>query len=408
MAMVNVVGIIGGGLTGATVAQTLRAEGFAGRVLVFGDEPYQPYDRPCLSKGALLDGPDQPVEIFKSGWAEAADIEFFHGVNVTNIDPATGMLTLDSHITVEVDRIVLATGSRARRLVVPGAGLDGVHHLRTWADSLSLRRAIQPGTNLVVIGGGLIGCEIATTATKLGAKVTLVEAGGELLERVLGPTIGAFCRKELVAMGVAIHLNSQIEAILGTGVVSAVQLSGGGKLDARAVLVSIGGEAVTELAANAGLKCASGIVVDAMGQTSHPNVYAAGDVARWPVRSGGQRCLETYLNSQAQGETVARAILGKGQPLPQVPKSWTEIAGHRIQVVGDIVGPGTEIVRQKAEGSSAIHFRVAPDGIAAAAVSIDAPAEFAMAMRMVEGQVKPDLRQLADPEVALRTLLQKK
>lgn len=407
--MINTIAIVGGGLAAGAVAQTLRAEGYAGRIIMFGDEPYQPYDRPCLSKGALLDAPAAPIEIFKSDWMETAGVEFFRGVSVTAINPATGTLTLDSHIMVDADRIVLATGSRARRLEISGpTAPENVRVLRTWADSLALRHAIRPGKRVVVIGGGLIGCEVATTAAKLDAHVTLVEAGDELLERVLGRAVGAYCRAQLMEMGVSIQLNSQVAAFEGETDVSAVVLSDGRKFEADTVLVSIGGEAVKELAVAAGLECSAGVMVDAMGQTSSPNVYAAGDVACWPLRSGGCRCLETYLNSQAQAETVARAILGKGQPSLQVPKSWTEIAGHRIQVVGDIVGPGRHVVRGAAQGGPTIHFRVAPDGCVAAAVAIDAAADFAMAMRIVEGQLSLDPQQLADPDIALRGLLQQK
>jgi biphenyl 2,3-dioxygenase ferredoxin reductase subunit len=407
--MINTIAIVGGGLTSGAIAQTLRAEGYDGRIEIFGDEPFQPYDRPCLSKGALLEPLSTPVEIFKSGWVEDADVDFFPGVKVTAINPATGTLTLDLHTTVNADRIVLATGSRARRLSLPGSTtLENIYTLRTWADSLALRQAIRPGKHMVVIGGGLIGCEIATTATKLGAHVTLLEAGGELLARVLGPEVGAYSRTQLMKMGVAVHLNSQITALEGEKEVQAVLLSDGRRFSADIVLVSIGGEPAVELAVAAGLECSGGVVVDAMGRTSSPNVYAAGDVACWPLRSGGRRCLETYLNSQAQGEIVARAILGKAQPTPQVPKSWTEIAGHRIQMVGDIVGSGTHVLRQKAPGAPALHFRVAPDGYVAAAVSIDLPADFAMAMRIVEGKLSPDPQQLADPEIALRGLIQPK
>lgn len=403
--MIEKIAVIGGGLAGGSVARTLRDEGFEGEITVYGDEMIQPYDRPALSKAALLDPASGPQDLFPIDWAEGHGIDFVRGARVTRIDPEIGRLQFEGGATRDADVIVLATGCRARRLPVPGAMLPGVLTLRTWDDTLALRGAIAPGTRLAVIGGGLIGCEIATTATKIGAQVTLVEANDALLERVLGRDVGAFCRDELAGMGINILVGAKVLGIEGADRATGVRLDGDRVIDCDLVLVSIGAEPAAELAAEAGLACAGGVLVDALGKTSSAKVYASGDVAVWPLRDGGARCLETYLNSQAQGETVARAILGKAAPSPQVPKAWTEIAGHRIQTVGDIAGPGRRVVRAKPEGASAIHFRVADDGRVLAAIAVEAPADFAAAMRMVEGGVVVDPDQLADVSVPMKQLL---
>lgn len=403
--MIKTVAVVGGGLAGGVVARTLRAEGFTGGIAVYGDEAIEPYDRPALSKAALLDARSAPLDLFPVDWAEGHGIDFVKGARVQRIDPGSGRLFFEGGATRDADRIVLATGCRARRLSIPGSDLPGVLTLRGWDDTVALRGAIGPGTRLTVIGGGLIGCEIATTATRIGARVTLVEATGALLERVLGRDVGTFCREALERMGVEILLDAQVSRIEGTDRVRAVRCGADRVIDSDLVLVSIGAEPAVELARAAGLVCAGGVVVDEFGMTSAPTVYAAGDVACWPLRDGGARCLESYLNSQSQAETVAQAILGTALPAPQVPKAWTEIAGHRIQTVGDISGPGRHVVRRKPEEASAIHFRVTGDGRVAAAIAVEAPADFAAAMRMVEGGVFADPDQLSDTAVPLKQLL---
>lgn len=399
------VAIVGGGLGGAVVAQSLRTEGFDGQVLMFGDEPYQPYDRPALSKSALLDRTVAPTDIVAADWDVTHQVAFRRGVSVHRIDSQIGGVVLADGALVRADRIVLCTGSRARRLQLPGSQLPGVHYLRTWPDAMALRQAIQPGVRLTIIGGGLIGCEMATTATRLGARVSVLEVGTELMERVLGPVVGAFCRDELAQLGVKVHLKTEVAALEGTERVSAVRTASGQRLETDLVLVCIGGQPNSEIAMDAGLRCAGGVDVNGLGQTSVAAIYAAGDVARWPVVSGGQRCLETYINTQNQAATVAKALLGAQQEALQIPRSWTDIAGHKLQMVGDIAGPGRILERHKSPGGAGVYFRVDDAGRVQAAISVDAPGDFSAAIRLVEKRIAPCLQQLADTAVALRDLL---
>lgn len=399
--------IVGAGLTGAVAASTLRTEGYEGRIFLFGDEACQPYDRPSLSKTVLSGEVDQPPSIFEKGWERAADIEMVLDKRVSGIDARTGEISFATGASIVADRILLATGSSARRMSVPGADLDGVFTLRTWADSIILRQYMHPGTSFVIVGGGLIGCEVATTAVKAGVNVTILESADELLGRVLGREVGAWCRNELQRKGVSVRLNSQVAAIEGSGRVGAVRCEDGQLAAADIVLISIGADPVSQLASAAGLDCDRGVQVTATGMTSSSAIFAAGDVASWPLRSGGSRCLETYTNSQLQAEISARAMLGKGMPQLQVPISWTEIAGRRIQMIGDFNSAGELVTRGNWESGAISLFRVL-NGCVVAAVVINAPKDFAIAMRLVESQREVETRQLVDTQFNLRELLKSK
>jgi len=403
--LIETVAIIGSGLAGAAVATGLRSLGFDGGILLFGDEAHHAYDRPCLSKAALIEGHAEPMPLHPDGWLERDRITLIDDAPVTAFDAASRTLTIGTGQQFTADGIVFATGLRPRTLGVPGEELAGVQYLRTWADQLAMRDALHPGMRLAIVGGGLVGCEIATTARQLGAEVTIYEAAGELVARVLGKVVGERCRRNLGSMGVDVRLNTTISAIEGDTAVRGV-LSSDGMVDAvDRVLVSIGGVPADDLAAAAGIECHRGIIVDAQGRTSHENVFAVGDVANWPLRDGTTRSLETYLNAQMQAACVAAALVGQFQPAPQVPRGWTEIAGRKIQFVGDMAGHGSLIVRRREGETAHVAFLVGDGGELVAALAVDAPGEFASALRLVEADLRPDIAQLADPEIALRAIL---
>lgn len=400
--------IIGAGLTGTTAARALRAQGYAGRIHLIGDESRPAYDRTTLSKAVLTGEQPEPPAIMDSAWYASAHVDVQLGRRVSCLDLANRQIQFESGAPLAYDRLLLATGARARRVAIPGGDLAGIHTLRDLADSLALRQALQPGQSLVIVGGGLIGCEVATTARKAGVKVTLLEAGDELLLRVLGHRTGAWCRAELERLGVQVERNAQASRFEGEGHVRAVVCSDGRRVAADLVLVSIGADPADELARAAGIACARGVLVDATGTSSCPEVFAAGDVAAWPLRGGGQRSLETYLNSQAQAEAAASAMLGKPVPTLQVPTSWTEIAGHRIQMIGDAEGPGEIVLRGDAQnGQPLVLFRLL-DGCVEAATAINATKEFAVATRLVGARVPVSAGQLQDAGFNLRDLLKAK
>lgn len=398
--------IVGASLAGGTAALTLRRLGYEGEIILIGEEDNADYDRPSLSKAVLCGELEAPPPLFAPGWLIDNRIEFAAATKVTGLDLRAGEISLSKGHSIRAGKVLLSTGSRARLPMIQGIDLGGVCSLRTDRDSLHIRSMVGHGREVVIIGGGLIGCEVATSLAKLGCKVTIVESAQSLLLRVLGQMIGAWMRDRLEALGVTILTNLSVVEIEGEKSVEGVRLDSGQRLPADIVLVAIGAEPNSEVAALAGLDCAGGVHVDASGRTASPMVYAAGDVANWPVRGGSRRSLETYLNSQAQAEIAASAMLDLGTPGVQVPNSWTEIAGHRLQMAGDIAGPGTLHLRGQLGDASSLLFRI-DDGKVAAAIAINSPAEFGIAKRMVDEQSKLQVAELSDPTVRLRDIHKK-
>lgn len=402
--MTSHVAIVGAGVAGFSTAQALRADGFGGRISLVGSEPCLPYDRPSLSKAVLGGLVERPPLLAESEWFNEARVELMTGRTVRRLDAVARSLSFDDGAQLAADAIVLATGSRARELPLPGSQLPGVLTLRTYDDVRPLCRSWSTGTRLVIVGGGLIGCEVATTARKLGLEVTILEAADELLLRVLGQRVGARLREGLSAMGVQVELRTCISEFSGSPRLDAVMATDGRRFSADNALVCIGAEPADQLAQQAGLICDRGVVVDARGATSAESVFAVGDVASWPIRSGGRRSLETYLNAERQAAAVAATILGKGVFAPQVPISWTEIAGHRMQMAGDIEGPGEFIERGSLGDGAALLFRLT-DGIIEAVVAMDAPRDFAVASRLVEARARMDKAQLGNISINMRDFL---
>jgi NADPH-dependent 2,4-dienoyl-CoA reductase/sulfur reductase-like enzyme len=396
--------IIGAGVAGATAAQMLRAEGYDGRITLIGGEPNPPYDRTTLSKAVLMGEVDSPPLLIPPNWWEEAWIERREGCLVTDIDPISMMVTVEDGTKVSGDRFIIATGSRARKLAVPGSDAPEIRTLRTSDDAMSLRTIWKSGTSVVIVGGGLIGCEAATTARKLGCEVTILEASDEILVRVLVHTVGGWCRTQLEALGVKVVRSATLDRFVSDSRSISVQMKDSQRFTADSILICIGAVPADELARNAGIHCDHGIIVSAKGETTSAGIFAIGDVANWPLRGGGRRSLETYLNAQREAATVAMAILGKPETSPQIPISWTEIAGNRIQVIGDFDGPGDVIVRGELGLGPALIFRVNNE-IVKAAIGVGAPRDFAMAVKLVENEVVIPRGKLSDPKANIRDLL---
>lgn len=402
--MATHVAIIGNGVAGFTTAQVLRAEGFDGRISLIGSEPHLPYDRPSLSKAVLGGSLAVPPVLADADWYGEASIDMMSGRSVTGLNVDTRTISLNDGSTLAADSIVIATGSRARRLAVPGSQLAGVVTLRTYDDVQPLRLGWTPATRLVIVGGGLIGCEVATTARKLGLKVTILETADELLVRVLGRRIGAWLRGLLTELGVQVNLGTGVAAFRGDGHLEEVVANDGRRFAADNALICIGAEPSDQLARQAGLACDGGVIVDDRGATLAEGVFAVGDAASWPLLDGGRRSLETYMNAQRQASAVAATIMGKSGSAPQVPVSWTEIAGHRMQMAGDIEGPGDFVLRGTLGDGAALLFRLR-DGRVQAVVAVDAPRDFAMAARLVEARAALGPARLADLSNNMRDLV---
>jgi 3-phenylpropionate/trans-cinnamate dioxygenase ferredoxin reductase component len=331
--------IVGGGLAGAKAAQALRDEGFDGRVVLIGEEDVAPYERPPLSKDYLRgDAGREAIWAQKEGWYEAHDVELRTGTRVAGLALAASEVVLDGGDRVGFDRLLLATGSAARRLPVPGAELDGVHLLRTVHESDRLRDALQAGVRAVVIGAGWIGCEVAATARQRGAEVTIVAPETVPLERVLGAEVGAIYREVHASHGVELVLDTGVEAIEGSGRVTGVRTTGGRTLAADLVVVGVGAAPRTELAEAAGLRVDDGVLVDDRLRTSAETVFAAGDIARAQHPLFGESVrVEHWANALEQGPAAARNMLGRDIAYDRVPYFYSdqydvgmEYAGHAL------------------------------------------------------------------------------
>ncbi|MFJ8127515.1 NAD(P)/FAD-dependent oxidoreductase [Streptomyces hydrogenans] len=328
--------IVGGGLAGAKAAETLRAEGFNGRVILIGDERDHPYERPPLSKGYLLGKKDRDSAlVHEPGWYAAHDVELHLGQSVTAIDRDAHTVRLGDGTVIRYDKLLLATGSEPRRLDVPGTGLAGVHHLRRLSHSERLRDELKAlgrdNGHLVIAGAGWIGLEVAAAARTYGAEVTVVEADPTPLHRVLGPELGQLFADLHTAHGVRFHFGARITEITGQdGMVLAVRTDDGEEHPAHAVLIAIGAAPRAALAENAGLALVDradggGIAVDASLRTTDPDIYAAGDVAAFDHPSLHHRIrVEHWANALNGGPAAARAMLGQDVSYDRVPYFFTD------------------------------------------------------------------------------------
>lgn len=318
--------IIGASLAGAKAAETLRSEGFAGRLILIGEEPVRPYERPPLSKDYLRGekGFDEAA-VHAAEFYDQQAIELRLSTVATDLDVSHRQVSLASGERVGYDRLLVATGSRPRRLSAPGADLDGVHYLRTAADSDELRRALEGRPQVVVIGAGWIGAEVAASARQLGSEVAMLELATVPLERVLGPEVGAIYRDLHAEHGVDLHFGVGVEALAGSGTVEEVRLTDGTRLPAQLVVVGVGVQPRVELAQAAGLHIDNGVAVDEHLQTSAPDIYAAGDVANaYHPRYRSSIRLEHWSAALNQGPVAARNMLGSSIVYDRTPYFFSD------------------------------------------------------------------------------------
>ena len=318
--------IVGGGLAGAKAAQTLRDEGFDGRVVLLGEEDVAPYERPPLSKDYLRgDAGRDAIWAQEEGWYDTHDVELRTSTHVTEVVPASSEIVLDGGERIGYDQLLLATGSAAKRIPIPGAELDGVHVLRTVADSDALREAFAPGARVVVIGAGWIGCEVAASARQRGAEVAMVAPEAAPLERVLGPEVGAIYHDVHAKQGVELLLGTGVEGIEGNGRASGVRIAGGRTVPADVVVLGVGAAPRTELAQAAGLRVEDGVLVNDRLRTSVPNIYAAGDIARaeHPIIGETVR-VEHWGTALEQGPVAARNMLGQDVAYDRIPYFFSD------------------------------------------------------------------------------------
>jgi 3-phenylpropionate/trans-cinnamate dioxygenase ferredoxin reductase component len=331
--------IVGAGLAGAKAAETLREEGFDGELVLIGDEAERPYERPPLSKEYLRGEVGDKPYVHPDAFYGEHQIELLTSTRVTGIDLGVRELLLEGDRRLGYDRLLLATGSVPRRLHVPGADLDGIHHLRTVGDSELIGERIERGQRLVVVGSGWIGAEIAASARQKGCEVTMIEMASLPLEGVLGPELGRIYLDLHRDHGVEFLPETTVERFEGTGSVERVLTRDGAVLDTEFVVVGIGIAPRTGLAETAGLRIDNGVIVDEALESNLPGVFAAGDVANaWHPFYGRRLRVEHWANALNQGPAAARSMLGQDVSYDEIPYFFSdqydagmEYSGHAAE-----------------------------------------------------------------------------
>ncbi|MEJ6010087.1 NAD(P)/FAD-dependent oxidoreductase [Novosphingobium aquae] len=400
--------IVGAGHGGAQCAIALRQNGFTGTVAMIGRESEPPYERPPLSKEYFArEKTFDRLYIRPPQFWDEKGIDLQLGVEVTAVDPAAKQLTLSNGESLSYGTLVWATGGDPRRLPVPGGMLAGVHAVRTREDCDQLMGEIDGGVkSIAVIGGGYIGLEAAAVLTKLGCKVTLLEALPRVLARVAGPELSAFYEKEHRDHGVDLRTEVTVESLEGEGRVTGVKLGDGTVVPADAVIVGIGIiPAVGPLIA-AGAAGGNGIDIDDHCRTSLPDVYAIGDCAAFACdfADGMVMRVESVQNANDQATCVAKAICGDAKPYHAFPWFWSNQYDLRLQTAGLSVGYDQTVVRGSPEerSFSVVYLK---NGKVIALDCVNMVKDYVQGRKLVEAGVSPDLAQLADASVPLKELI---
>ncbi|KWX00126.1 FAD-dependent oxidoreductase [Carbonactinospora thermoautotrophica] len=400
--------IVGASLAGARAAETLREEGFAGRITLIGEEHERPYQRPPLSKGYLAGREDKSsIYVHEEDWYERNGVELVLGTRATAIDRAAREVELSDGRRIRYDKLLLATGASPRRLDLPGAELEGVYYLRTVEDSERIRNAIFGGGRFVIVGAGWIGLEVAAAACGYGAEVTIVEPQPTPLHGVLGPELGEVFAKLHRGNGVDLRLGESVTQLHSEGgKVTGVVTSSGDTLSAGAVIVGIGARPNTELAEAAGLPVDNGVVVDECLRTEDERIWAAGDVANYHNVVFGRRLrVEHWANAYDGGPAAARSMLRPGTVYDVVPFFYSDQYDLGMEYTGYApAGTYDRIVyRGDVAGLEFIAFWL-KDGRVRAGMNVNVWDVAEDIQKLIRSGRQFDPDRLADPDVPLADL----
>ncbi len=406
---VGSIAIVGASLAGARGAQALRAQGYDGDIHLIGAEPHAPYDRPPLSKGVLT-GTTTDTALFAADFWEEQRISLHLGSPVVALRPGERAVELADGRSLPADRVLLCTGGAARRLDVPGADLDGVFCLRTTEDAAGVKDRLVEGADVVVLGAGFVGCEVAASARALGCSVTLVEIAEVPLGRVLGAEMGRFYGQVHRDHGVDLRCGVGVTEILGAagGTVRGVVLTDGTTVSADVVVVGVGIVPSTDLAAGIGAKVAptapGGIVVDEYCETTVPGVFAAGDVANHLNPILGERVrLEHWRNAQNQAVAAAGSILGERVPYSEVPWFWSDQYDLTLQVAGHPCARD-DVVRRGEPGAGPFTLFYLRDGVLRCVLDVNRPGDVRAGLDLIAAKARIEPEALTDPGTDLRAL----
>jgi 3-phenylpropionate/trans-cinnamate dioxygenase ferredoxin reductase component len=408
--------IVGAGLAGVTAAGTLRESGFAGRIVLIGEEPELPYDRPPLSKSVLVHDKleqlvaahlpsdialrsPEGIALRPKNWYSEHRIDLMLGRRAVRLDVAAHIVELDGGERLTYDRVLLALGSSPRRLPAMESGPASYAYLRTLGDALEIRNRLQPGSKIVLLGGGVIGMEVAASAALRDCEVTVVELGPRIMARALCPPIAEHVAGYHRAKGVRLRLDAH--AMGQAAEEPGLKLKDGTVIPADLIVIGIGVTPNTELAGIAGIACEDGILVDEFGATGAPDVYAAGDAVRYPDEFFGRRMRsENWMHAQNQSVVVAKNILGAREPYRQVSHMWSDQYDLKIQVAG-VADTQDSVLRGDLQSNKFLMFHLA-DGKIVGATSINEPRDMKFAQRLIESRTAIEVEKLKDPAFNLK------
>lgn len=399
--------ILGAGHAGGAMAAFLRQAGHEGPIVLIGEEPIPPYQRPPLSKAWLKGEADaDSLALKESAWYADNGCDLRLGVRAVSLNRGAKTVVLSDGATVAYDFAVIATGARARKLPVPGADLEGVLELRTAADAERLKAALGPGRRLAIIGGGYVGLEAAASARALGAEATVLERENRILARVACEQLSDFFTRYHQDRGVTFELGVEIKAFEGEdGAIRRVRLADGRAIDCDATLVGIGAIPNDELARDAGLECVNGVVVDLDARTSDPHVFAIGDVTHRPLPLYDRQFrLESVPNALEQAKVAAGVIAGKPPLAPETPWFWSDQYDLKLQIAGMPFDADTILVRGDPATAKFAVFHLKGDQIQAVEAVNSAP-EFMMGRQLI-GNRKPISREkLANIAISMKEVV---
>jgi len=397
--------IVGASLAGAKAAETLRAEGFDGRVVMIGAEAERPYERPPLSKDYLRgEVGREKVYVHDEAFYAANEIELRLGRTAVNVDLSINEVALDDGKRLRYDRLLLATGAEPRRLSVAGEALDAVLYLRSVGDSDALRERLDRGGSVVVIGAGWIGAEVAASARQCGLDVTVIDPAEVPLRRVLGSEVGAIYRDLHTDHGVRMLMGTGVASLEGSTDVERVRTSDGRTIDCDLVVVGVGVRPRAQLAAQAGLYVDDGVLVDEYLQTSMPGVFAAGDVAMTHYPFYGRRIrVEHWANALDQGPVAGRNMLGRSEAYDRLPYFFSDQYDVGMEYAGLAPTWDRVVFRGDPASREFIAFWLVQDRVVAG-MNVGVWDVTDQIQRLIRERVAVDVRRLADPDVELGDL----
>lgn len=394
--------IIGAGHAGGSVAAFLRQYGHEGPIVLVGEEDAPPYQRPPLSKAWLKGEADLEALLLRplSFYAEQG-IEFRPSTVAVSVDPEAKTVAFHDGSSEFYDVLVLATGSTARKLPVPGGDHPDLLELRTLKDAERLKAVLGPGKRLAVVGGGYVGLEAAASARALGAEAVVIERAPRVLARVASETLSAFFTAQHRAHGVEIMTGAEVVAVAHDG----VTLADGSVVQADAVLVGVGALACESLARSAGLRCDDGVVVDEQARTSDPVIFAVGDMTRRPipVHGGVSHRLESVPNALEQAKQAAAAIVGRPGPAAEVPWFWSDQYDFKLQIAGLPFDADRQVVRGDPSAGGFAVFHLNGDRVVCVE-AVNAPPEFMAGKQLIGKGTSVDVAKLADQAVSMKAV----